>query len=377
MRNIVIAGGEELDSFLLTQLANPSLYLIQGHSLLDHQHPQFRLIKSLRNKPLHLQWTPANSKHAYALLTCGNGLLTDKDLVVPVLYVRDMTDLTRVCSWLFRSKLERGFKFLFRGQTKDYFDSTGRLIIDPPLLRDPQFQGRSDFSVFDFNHLWEFSEEFKSLAEELGIPKTEYAYWGRNEGGTDWYKARGLHPAFVVLLQHYGVPTTYLDVTTEPRIALWFALRQCKKTDDNRLYYTKVNLEIRRTGLDLPSIYCFLCPPLQEMTSNLFKLPYVDVRNLGLDPKIIKRPYAQSACAIRTTVMWHPSPHPFPSGTDVASYTPPTKNGMILLIKSLWGFTEPDDLKFADLFPEDDPIYHKLLSIPNSKVAVYNWHLSS
>lgn len=55
-----------------------------------------------------------------------------------------------------------------------------------------------------------------------------------------------------VLMQHYGCPTQFVDITSDPAVALWFALHECVAGRDGRLQFRRRHWS---EGDDLPTVY--------------------------------------------------------------------------------------------------------------------------
>lgn len=110
---------------------------------------------------------------------------------------------------------------LFRGESKPY-DSA----LTPSLIRKYK---KGDFSVGDVSHGHSFKsiesnllEEFKRHSQKIldseKIPKNDI----------EW----------MILAQHYGMPTRLLDWTTNPMVALYFAIES--HPDENGVIYSAI-----------------------------------------------------------------------------------------------------------------------------------------
>jgi hypothetical protein len=179
-----------------------------------------------------------------------------KRSAAPEIYVNsesELLDLTaelQVCASKFP-----GVQLWFRGQNKDYLtpDRTEltRLGIAPySNIRDSDFTP-SLYRKYDL--FLESIESFQSLTVELAewvhlakllIPTDAQ---GRaappimgpaavTNGGISSYQ-RGL------LLQQYGAPSAYLDITSDPIVAAWFSVHSCSNNEDKKLIFQSYSWE--------------------------------------------------------------------------------------------------------------------------------------
>lgn len=129
-----------------------------------------------------------------------------------------------------RDLMSRGEADLFRGQSQDW------PVIAPSLLRgDPGTRTRASKLLSEFSR---WAENVPQMA----------AYHGSRE-------------AITAIAQHYGIPTLFLDLTTDPKIAELFA----RGVSDNKVPGNAV-------------IYCFNSYKIKSLTS--FSLMKIDVVNL-------------------------------------------------------------------------------------------------
>lgn len=96
---------------------------------------------------------------------------------------------------------------------------------------------RQDLIAWLLTRLWHDIAAFADLAAEVGLlhgaaasEATTIANIHRSPFPMDL--AQG-SPALVGLAQHHGIPTTLLDWTANPFVALWFAVREVDSTDPN------------------------------------------------------------------------------------------------------------------------------------------------
>lgn len=123
-----------------------------------------------------------------------------------------------------------GMADLFRGQTKDW------PTITPSLLRGNDVQRKKAVTI-----LTQFIE-WANAVPQMG------RYWGNNQQIT-------------AIAQHYGIPTSYLDLTTDPGTAAAFAAVSNETESEEQAV-----------------IYCFKRDDLKELPA--FALHEIDVANL-------------------------------------------------------------------------------------------------
>lgn len=140
-------------------------------------------------------------------------------------------------------------RLVFRGQVRDYgsmcpsvFRLTSvRSDLVPVYDRWGNLIGRHTKATL----LRKFVDWFLSYK----LPQWHTEYYGYI--GYDHRNIEDKRRDFYALLQHYGAPTKYLDVTYDLRIALWFAIHQQRPLDERRVTY-----EVTDTGEN--AIYVFL-----------------------------------------------------------------------------------------------------------------------
>jgi len=64
----------------------------------------------------------------------------------------------------------------------------------------------------------------------------------------------------MLLLQHYGCPTPYLDITHQTHIALWFALHKLTSVSEGKIKAERIR-SIEGSPEEWPTIYIFLLDP--------------------------------------------------------------------------------------------------------------------
>src|ERR1051325_9811761 len=163
---------------------------------------------------------------------------------------------------------------LFRGQTRDYFSSDGQLSVLPAGFR-------SDGGTFSTGLVkWEWVEGqlmpwLACLGDVCGIDLgscLKFVPVEADLGVCRWLTTRavqltGSSLGIIALLQHYGFPTYFLDVTPSSPVAAWFALNQAVKKEDGTLAFAPLpGVSVaRRSGrrspeeiADVPCVHVYL-----------------------------------------------------------------------------------------------------------------------
>ena len=145
---------------------------------------------------------------------------------------------------------------VLRGQTKEYRLPDGTLAIVPSLFRTPHPRKPEGLDAAISSYL----EACLQTADELTRTFFEQYFGGDLEtfirnyywsgpGTPDYHTteftdlpsihaAHYNHQFWISVAQHYGASTSMLDVTTDPDVALWFAMHQyCADGQDGPVHY--------------------------------------------------------------------------------------------------------------------------------------------
>src|ERR1700740_3166527 len=133
---------------------------------------------------------------------------------------------------------------LFRGQTRDYCTGIASRVIPAGFRGDNTWADPVRLG----DHLRHEAAAWEVvLLHLLGATKESFAFWhtfrGRGDE-PDFYFNRSPtaklvgDPRFLAVLKHYGFPTPNLDVTTDLRVALWFALHRAHLGSDGLIRFS-------------------------------------------------------------------------------------------------------------------------------------------
>ena len=215
----------------------------------------------------------------------------------PVLYANSESELTGIIKELENSVKDSDFpnvELWFRGQSKDY-QTPDRSILTQLGITPYSNIRESDLTPSLYRKYDDFLDTTDSY-EELVIELAEWVYYANqtisnsdsitvndknsgvaavNSAGLKSYQ-RGL------LLQQYGAPSAYLDITHDHTVAAWFATRNCSMNDGQMVY--KEHFWNSTDTDDWPTIYVF---PLVKGVH-----PYLDLNSI-LAGSEAKRPERQ------------------------------------------------------------------------------------
>lgn len=220
-----------------------------------------------------------------------------KRSAVAELVVRSQAHLNEVVSALQEgAKAINGVQLWFRGQGQDYRvpDRTAlaqRGLVPYSNIRESSLVP-SLFRRFD-SHLESFAS-YESLlrgisawveASKVLLPDDEQLRSAFHKQQRHANAAEGLTSyQRGLMLQQYGAPTSYLDITRDVRIAAWFATHDCTAGDDGRLTCTAKRWDGDGSHT-WPTIFVF---PLVEGEH-----PFLDLSSM-LSDKTALRPHRQS-----------------------------------------------------------------------------------
>lgn len=97
-----------------------------------------------------------------------------------------------------------------------------------------------------------------------------------------------------LLLQQYGAPSAYLDITSDPMVAAWFAIQRCKQSNSGRLTFSPHSW-ISDDRCSWPTIFVF---PLNKGLH-----PYLDLDSILSTSKAL-RPRRQSCGLLGGAGIW-------------------------------------------------------------------------
>jgi hypothetical protein len=258
---------------------------------------------------------------------------------------------------------------LFRGQTRDYFKSGGELSVLPAGFRS---QG-GPFSRGAVKWEWVDSQLMPWLAflsDACGIDLgscLKFVPIVGDLGVCRWLATRALQLTgsslgIVALLQHYGFPTYFLDVTPNAAIAAWFALNKAVTATDGTVAFARLpGVPVaRKIGRRSPEeIADIPCVQVYLQRSDDEQWPVLDLRKLPGLGEVALRPNRQEAFFL--PFMAAKFDHNLNKFFDVECWRLPTA-----VIKLYFGANELElkhgELSADHLMPRNDPIYGALWS---------------
>lgn len=191
----------------------------------------------------------------------------------------------------------------FRGQTQEYALDDGTISLLPGNMRQST---NLVYTFFPFPTFQDYPQTFQELSKQLALDK-----W--DAGDHEFYsRVRGMHLAACHelhclngVLQHYGVPTGHLDVTTDNKIALWFAFHQVRMLDRVPCAHVDV-VTYERTPRRFGIVYALEVP---NPKLGVGKKVVQNVTSVNLQREVFNRewrPWRQSALTV-TQDSWGPS----------------------------------------------------------------------
>ena len=360
-------------------------------------------------------WVWLLSKEKAAELQAWNQAVTvtsrDQRFLIPQYQAFCLSDFTQIVD-KFRARESPGFiSCFFRGQTRDYFDEAGSLGCLPSGYRNAKWLNRYKGMWFDeMGHLvddgaqlekelavWEkilVGEFGVNVASQLGFErkpeKIEGGYLLSSYVDTSPRASISTNIMLLSICQHYGFPTPSLDVTSDPLVALWFALHTCRASRGKFRYETVTPLVGPRPKgppqeqADIPSVLIFLQNPRFSAVNVLTSVKTLEgVAHRPFRQKAVLLPFASHS----VTPVGLPLPPAVPKeigslpslvaaralGVDeIVTWTDRIPAAMIKICFSEKELrTASSELTAEYLFPTDEPLYARLLSSKAPNLAVY------
>jgi len=262
----------------------------------------------------------------------------------------------------------QGQRLTFRGQSREYLTEAGMPSIKSRLLRQKSFMDLSDWRAYDARlaewalRVIEFfpSESHLRPAYYAGVTNSPLLN-PRSSVTWDVYLFGSLatseKPAIIALMQHYGFPTHFIDLTTDPLVALWFATHRPVEVTPNVWTYERLGSLAETDRRSWPTVFMFAPAP-----ETLF------LEDVGLDVEKIPRPFCQHAAFYPEVVR---------TVGRVGLITRWNVANVVVgaIIKLPPPASLESGLEMADLFPlEDrDPLYAHMISSPCEHFTRYSY----
>lgn len=284
------------------------------------------------------------------------------DRVVKEYSVYDLNEYIDVTTSYQRQRLT------FRGQAREYLTEAGMPLIKSRLLRHKSFMDVSDWRDYDASLAEWARRVIEFFPSESHLRPVHYAgvtnsplFNPRSSVLWDLYLFGSLatseKPAIVALMQHYGFPTHFIDLTTDPLVALWFATHRLVEVTPNVWTYRPLSSLSEADRSSWPAVYVFAPAP-----ETLF------LEDVGLDVEKISRPFCQHAAFYPEVIR------------TVGKVGVITRGNLAnLVVGAIIKLRPPASLEtgldMADLFPlEDrDPLYARMMSAPCQHFTRYSY----
>jgi len=200
------------------------------------------------------------------------GSVRSKHYAVPIIEIRSCDELARITGLLDAAAdrlkptkhVAPDARVWYRGQTRSYLlqrpELVSRFLFGRPGVQEPSLPGAAPrrrlnyFKVHSFLSTMLQAEIYRRGSRHGEPFDLTYERWrelASSPGSWDL--------GVMALAQHYGIPTTGIDVTHDPGVALWFATNALKRREDGQ--YTYRELSARNwpsSTADWPVIYAIL-----------------------------------------------------------------------------------------------------------------------
>lgn len=275
--------------------------------------------------------------------------------------VEDLNEYLAVTTWYKRQGLT------FRGQTYEHLTKSGVPSIKSRLLRQKPNMNVIGWRTYDAS-----LAEWARLVIDF-FPSETHLRPAHHAGVTDsplfnpescllWdvylfgSLATSHRPGIVALMQHYGFPTHFIDLTTDPLVAMWFATHSAVEATTAVWTYDRLTSFPETDRSKWPTVYVF------EAAETLF------LEKVGLNPEVVPRPFCQHAAF-------------FPEVVKILGRFGVMTNyrDLNLLIAAIVKLRPPasleSGLQMGDMFPlEDrDSLYARIITAPCQHFRRYRY----
>lgn len=281
--------------------------------------------------------------------------------VVKEYCVDDLDEYIALTTWYQRQGLT------FRGQTRERLTEAGIPSIKSRLLRQRPCMNTSDWRTYDAS-LTEWARlVIDFFPSETHLRPTHYAgatnsplFNPQSSLLWDVYLLGSLatchRPAIVALMQHYGFPTHFIDLTINPLVALWFATHCAVEVTPTVWTYKRLSSVPETDHSSWPTVYVFAA------AETLF------LENVGLNPEVVPRPFCQHAA-------FYPEVARSIKGVGVGTGYRTPNLVVAAIVKLRPQASIESGLQMADLFPlEDrDHLYARMMTAPCQHFTKYSY----
>lgn len=325
-------------------------------------------------------YLPLNPEQQFTLKNSGNLILVDNafDAYIEQKTARSLTEVLEIVKEIKQKASEIDLKVLFRGQTRDYYDGSGCHTVLPAAFRpnaESPFGNITDIKLvksklmpwinfLDENNIHLGDSLRFEVVDESGIGILRFFETGPFSG-------KSPSDAIIGILQHYGFPTYFIDISVNELVSLWFALNQAIQTSGNCIRMTPLNQKPLPDNWDSPmDIANWPCLMVYLFKEDDFEHPIIDLRSLDKFNVDAIRPIAQEAFVTPFKRTTKAQPQDAIWTYDTNSFKWPH-----CVIKLSFGVQELNnmfpDLNRHTLLPDNDPLYQTLLELNLPGVVKY------
>ena len=325
-------------------------------------------------------WCPeASINELEAFRSEGDLISTSKYFNVPVHHASDPVEYLGLIKQYRDLADQLGATILFRGQSRDYFNTDRKWTVYPASLR-PNSPESPFSAVCSLPTAQTLVPWLDTLNDHCGLDFRECLTWIEMEDYGGLGCVRFLNPDtgqkdilsdnLAGILQHYGFPTFVLDVTVDPQIALFFALHKTIPSAagliDHEVVVPSPNSDHDHPQQqeDIPSVQIYLQSP------DTVGHPIIDLMGIKSLTDVAARPLAQKAFCLpfRDISMFEDEGSSV--YIDKKAYRNPSA-----LIKLHFSYNEllgsPDTHLLDHFIPLDDKLYQALLKAQVPHMAIY------
>jgi len=266
-----------------------------------------------------------------------------------------------------------GWEFVLRGQSRDYYyPESDKLLALPSIMRPHMMETYMDF-LYSNSTYQAAVEPWLRILNKLEVDTSSVPIRVRHPVAV----GRG-NPVVPAILQHYGFPTDHLDATTDPVVALWFALHASRSDNRGRISFKPLVPvpKVRRTKrprsrdvADVPTVHVVIQPKFSADNLNE-SFPLVHLASLDTLIRVAKRPVCQAGASLPCTAAYvdgYYEPGEFSLQVRTIYRWPAAILKLYFSFEAL-GRT---DVTAATLFPSDEVLYRSLLDAKVPYLAIY------